>query len=120
MSYDDEDSGQLGIPAGGQGAERPAKSDSPWSHAAWSHALSRRGGTAHSPRVGKPLSWGSKLKLPVPSNLPKGASLSPAGDLGELRQVEAMKVLPIPVHKDMNPHIESASRRIRLKEKFVQ
>jgi len=116
MSYDDEDSGQLGIPAGGQGAERPAKSDSPWSHAAWSHALSRRGGTAHHAHLGPGLSWGRKLKVPVSSNLPKGAGLSPSGDLGLLRGIETEKVFK----SFRKPGVSVASsKEIPLKEKWV-
>jgi len=103
-------------PYEGEGGAREAHSDTDKSHAAWSHALSRRGGTAHSPRVGKPLSWGSKLKLPVPSNLPKGASLSPAGDIGLLRGIETEKVFP----SFRKPGASVASsKEIPLKEKWV-
>ncbi len=116
MSYDDEDSGQLGIPAGGQGSERPAKSDSPWSHAAWSHALSRRGGSARSARIGKQLSWGRKFEGPIPSNLPKGAGLSPAGDLGLLRGIETEKVFPS--FRKLGASV-SSSKEIPQKEQWV-
>src|SRR5712664_3647995 len=56
----------------------------------WGHIVSRSGGRAHRAHVGRGLSWDTKPGgLDILSNLPKGASLSPCGDLGALGQEEA-------------------------------
>jgi len=104
-------------PYEGEGGGQEGHSDTDKSHAAWSHALSRRGGSAHSARVGKQLSWGRKFEGPIPSNLPKGAGLSPTGDLGLLRGIETEKVFKS--FRKLGASVVS-SKGIPLKEKFVQ
>ena len=50
------------------------------------------------------------------SHMPDGGQLSPIGDLGELRQLEALKVFP--ALQKMTDHVKRSSRRIPVKEKF--
>ncbi len=51
-------------------------------------------------------------------NMPRGGQLSPTGDLGELRQLEALKVFP--ALQKMTDHVKRASHKIRLKEPFAK
>jgi hypothetical protein len=107
------------------GGESPEGEGSLPAHAApgaegkWGHALSRRGGSARRAHVGRGLSWDTKPGgLDIPSNMPKGASLSPAGDVGVLGQDEALKVFP--VLSKMGSRTIKASQEIPLKKEFAK
>jgi hypothetical protein len=52
----------------------------------------------------------------IPSHMPKGASLSPCGDVGELGQTEAVTVFP--ALRKMGSRIIKASQEIPLKKGF--
>jgi hypothetical protein len=54
----------------------------------------------------------------ITSHMPKGGQLSPTGDLGELRQLEALKVFPD--LQKMTDHVKRSSRKIPLKEPFAK
>lgn len=46
----------------------------------------------------------------VRSRMPKGAEMSPCGDLGELKQLEALEVFP--ALKNMTDHVKRAAHRL--------
>lgn len=48
--------------------------------------------------------------MSLKSNMPAGASESPCGDLGELKQLEALKVFP--ALKKMTDHVKRASHKL--------
>jgi hypothetical protein len=118
-NYESIQPGELGIAEGGDAAELPAKSSSPWSDAAVGHMKSRPGGSARRAHVGRELSWSTKPGgLDIPSAMPKGASLSPCGDVGALGQTEAVTVFPD--LRKMGSRTVQASKQIPLKEKWIK
>ena len=83
----------------------------------WGNILRRHGRQAPSAQVGKQLSWGKRFSGLIPSNLPKGAGLSPAGDLGLLRGIETEKVFK--PFRNIGASVVS-SKEIPLKKEFVK
>lgn len=106
-----------GIPAGGEGGELPAHSNSVWSESEASRMKSRRGS---SPKQVHLPGRRDFRKFPaIPELRPAGVPLSPTGDLGHAKQREAIAIFGATLKKT-GSHAVTPSQEIPLKKEFAK